>query len=88
LFLPVDPPAAKDGVPETKRYVVLNGFDIWPESDRFRAAAAPPGEVLDAVTHPRQLRSLQYQGFTPTQRKYLRATDVSIRVIDTHRAGR
>lgn len=82
LFLPLEPPNA-DGTGEGKRYVVLNGYDIWPETDRFRAVPPPPGAVVFSTPHPRQLRALQFQGFTPTQRAYLRTTDVSIRVIDT-----
>ena len=87
LFLPVDPEqTAVAGA--RKRYVVLNARDIWMD-DKLPGWKPPPrGEVLLRTPHPRQLRALQYQGYTPGQRLLLRHLDFSMQLIDTQAPGR
>jgi hypothetical protein len=85
LFLPVRPETIEARDPG-KRYVLLNAKDIWTE-DKLPGWKPPPrGPVLLQTPHPRQLRALQYQGYTPGQRLLLRHIDFSIQLIDTQAA--
>jgi hypothetical protein len=43
---------------------------------------AGDGRVIATWRHPRQLPLLQYHGYTPGQRRFMRSTDASIRLID------
>ena len=82
LFLPVNP--ERLGAPDSvRRYVLVNAKDIWTD-DKLPGWKPPPhGQVLLRTPHPRQLRSLQYQGYTPGQRLLLRHIDFSMQLIDT-----
>jgi hypothetical protein len=72
-------------VPDTpKRYVLVNARDIWFEGEPGRKPL-PAGRVVATWRHPRQLPLLQYHGYTPAQRAFMRSEDASIRLID--RAG-
>ena len=82
LFLPFNADRAYSrSVPE--RYVLLNAKDIWMPGGRAGWRPPPAGKVLFAAKHPRQLPSMQYHGYTPRQRAFLRAVDFSIQLIDT-----
>ena len=70
-----------DGRP--KRYVLLNARDIWIDGGPPGWIPPPEGKVLLSARHPRQLRSLQYHGYTPGERALLRRIDLSIQLIDT-----
>jgi hypothetical protein len=75
-------PAEVPGTP--KRYVLVNARDIWFEGEPA-TTPLPAGRVVATWRHPRQLRLLQYHGYTPAQRAFMRSEDASIRLID--RAG-
>jgi hypothetical protein len=66
-----------------KRYVLLNARDIWIEGGLPGRIPPPAGTVLLSARHPRQLRSLQFHGYTPRQRENLRSFDFSMQVVDT-----
>jgi hypothetical protein len=69
-----------------ERYVLVNAKDIWLDAgDDFVTSNLPAGATLMQARHPRQLRSLQYHGYTARQRTFLRGIDFSIRLIDTGR---
>ena len=68
---------------QRKRYVLLNAKDLWVDGGLPGWIPPPDGKVLLTARHPRQLRSLQYHGYTPRERAFFRQTDVSIRLIDT-----
>jgi hypothetical protein len=69
-------------VPDTpKRYVLVNARDIWFEGEPG-ANPLPAGRVIATWRHPRQLRLLQYHGYTPAERAFMRTEDASIRLID------
>lgn len=80
-FLPIE-----SGRPEStstpKRYVLLNASDIWIEGE-LGVKPPPRGRILLTARHPRQLRAMQYHGYTPEQRTFLRSVDFSIQLIDT-----
>ena len=82
LFLPLDIDRLKSELSVPKRYVLLNAKDIWIKSGGTGWTPPPRGKVLLRARHPRQLRSMQYQGYTPEQRTFLRSVDFSIRLID------
>jgi hypothetical protein len=69
------------------RYVLVNAGDIWFGTGRQRWLPPPKGRVLLLAAHPRQLRSLQYHGYTPEDRAFLRRVDASIQLIDTRPEG-
>jgi hypothetical protein len=75
LFFPSEPRGG------AKRYVLVNARDLW-----FRGEPAtrplPPGRVIASWRHPRELRFLQYHGYTALQRAFVRSADVSMRLID------
>lgn len=82
IFLPLE--AESPGHPAAaRRYVLLNAKDIWVPDGASAAAAVPSGKVLFAVRHPRQLPILQYHGYRPEERAFLRSVDLSIKLIDT-----
>ena len=64
-----------------KRYVLVNASDIWFEGEPGVKPVAE-GRVIASWPHPRQLRFMQYHGYTPAQRRFLRSTDASMRLID------
>jgi hypothetical protein len=69
-------------VPDTpKRYVLVNARDIWFEGEPD-TRPLPAGRVIATWRHPRQLRLLQYHGYTPAERAFMRTEDTSIRLID------
>jgi hypothetical protein len=69
-------------VPNTpKRYVLVNARDIWFEGEPG-AKPLPDGRVVATWRHPRQLPLLQYHGYTPAQRAFIRSEDASIKLID------
>jgi hypothetical protein len=81
IFLPLEP----DTAPEArKRYVLLNARDIWIEGAPG-TKAHPAGTIVRQWTHPRQLEMLQYHGYSPAQRRFLRENDFSICLVDTGR---
>jgi hypothetical protein len=45
---------------------------------------APAGKTLFRIKHPLQCPFYQYEIYTPKEREILRATDISIRLIDSH----
>jgi hypothetical protein len=63
--------------------VLLNAKDIWVPDGAREAIAQPAGTVLFALKHPRQLAGLQYHGYRPEERAFLRSLDLSIKLIDT-----
>jgi hypothetical protein len=75
FFFPVDAPAAG------KRFVLVNARDIWFEGEPGVKPVAE-GRVIASWRHPRQLRFMQYHGYTPAQRRFMRSADVSMRLID------
>jgi hypothetical protein len=83
VFLPLDPGTAGPGTMSARRYVLLNAKDIWLVEDAHVATAPPPGRVLFSIPHPRQLRSMQFHGYGPQERAFLRSTDLSMKLIDT-----
>jgi hypothetical protein len=82
IFLPL-----QDNTPDSpvssRRYVLLNAKDIWVPEGAREATAQPAGTVLFALKHPRQLAGLQYHGYRPEERAFLRSLDLSIKLIDT-----
>jgi hypothetical protein len=69
-------------VPDTpKRYVLVNARDIWFEGEPG-TKPLPAGRVVATWRHPRQLPMLQYHGYTPAQRAFMRSEDASMRLID------
>jgi hypothetical protein len=83
VFLPLEPETPGAGTMNARRYVLLNAKDIWLLEDAHAATAPPPGRVLFSVPHPRQLRSMQFHGYGPRERAFLRSTDLSMKLIDT-----
>ena len=75
FFFPADVPAPG------KRYVLVNARDIWFEGEPGVKHVAE-GRVIASWRHPRQLRFMQYHGYTPAERRFMRSTDVSMRLID------
>ena len=75
FFFPADVPAPD------KRYVLVNARDIWFEGEPGVKPVAE-GRVIASWRHPRQLRFMQYHGYTPAERRFMRSTDVSMRLID------
>jgi hypothetical protein len=73
FFFPADVPAPG------KRFVLVNARDIWFEGE---PGVKPVAEVIASWRHPRQLRFMQYHGYTPAQRRFMRSADVSMRLID------
>lgn len=58
---------------------ILNDEYFWPAP-----ATAPAGSrVIFSIPHPLELLPLQYEGFSPDQRKLMRTTDISVRVVFT-----
>jgi hypothetical protein len=82
-FLPPEIRAPLTASARAKRYVLLNAVDIWPKGGELEEGAFPAGRQLLVARHPRQLRLLQYHGYTPVERRFLRSTDFSMRLIDT-----
>jgi hypothetical protein len=83
VFLPLEPGTGDASAMSARRYVLLNAKDIWLLEDAHVATAPPPGRVLFSIPHPRQLRSMQFHGYGPKERAFLRSTDVSMKLIDT-----
>lgn len=81
FFLPLEATHASDAT-AARRYVLLNTKDIWIDGEN-EVKTAPTGKVILRIRHPRQLAGLQYQGYTPAQRAFIRSTDISMRLIDT-----
>ncbi len=83
LFLPLNRDRAGSGSNGSERYVLLNSKDIWVAAEPIRWKPPPVGRTVFAAKHPRQLLSMQYHGYTPEQRAFLRTLDFSMRLIDT-----
>jgi hypothetical protein len=81
IFLPLEPARASTSAPA--RYVLLNAKDIWLLDGARDVTAQPAGRVLFSIRHPRQLRSMQFHGYSPDERAFLRSLDLSIKLIDT-----
>jgi hypothetical protein len=64
-----------------KRYVLVNARDLWFEGEPGVKPVAE-GRVIASWRHPRQLRFMQYHGHTPAERRFMRSTDASMRLID------
>lgn len=79
MFLPLEQAASASG---PRRYVLLNARDIWIDGE-LGVTPDPKGTVVASWRHPRQLQAMQYHGYTPEQRAFLRTVDPSIRLIDT-----
>lgn len=75
FFFPAAPPAP------SKRFVLLNARDIWFEGEPG-VRPPPEGRVIATWRHPRQLRFMQYHGYTPAQRAFMRTADVSMQLVD------
>ena len=82
IFLPLRDERADSPV-GLRRYVLLNAKDIWVTEGAREATAQPAGTVIFALRHPRQLPGLQYHGYRPEERAFLRSLDLSIKLIDT-----
>jgi hypothetical protein len=63
----------------TTRYVLLNAQYLAPVRGE---KATPSGRVVLRFSHPTQFIPHQYEEFTPRERRILRQTDISIRLID------
>jgi hypothetical protein len=75
FFFPADVPTPG------KRYVLVNARDLWFEGEPGVKPVAG-GRVIASWRHPRQLPFMQYHGYTPAQRRFMRSTDASMRLID------
>lgn len=62
------------------RYLLLNARYLFPVRGVKPAAA---GRTVFATRHPVQFLPYQYEGYRREQRAMLRATDVSMRLVDT-----
>jgi len=82
IFLPVAADEPKNPV-AGRRYVLVNAKDIWVPGGADEVHAPPRGQVIFSTRHPRQLRSMQYHGYLPAERAFLRSVDLSIKLIDT-----
>jgi hypothetical protein len=81
LFLPFDDPAS--ALAQPRRYILTNAQDIWVPGGASASVAQPDGKVLLSTRHPRQLKSMQYHGYQPAERTFLRSIDFPIQLIDT-----
>lgn len=67
-------------VPQPTRYVLLNAQYLA----QIHGAKTPPrGVIVLRFAHPMQFRPYQYEEFTPKEREFLCATDISMRLVDT-----
>jgi hypothetical protein len=82
IFLPF-PTGSKARAGAPARCVLLNAKDIWVPEGASESTPPPAGTVLFATPHPRQLSSMQYHGYRPEERAFLRSLDLSIKLIDT-----
>ena len=82
IFLPLQR-EEPDEPANARRYVLLNAKDIWVPEGASESAPPPAGKVLFEARHPRQLESMQYHGYRPEERAFLRSVDLSIKLIDT-----
>jgi hypothetical protein len=87
IFLPLREDRAENPV-RARRYVLLNAKDIWVPEGASETTPPPAGKVLLTVRHPRQLPALQYHGYRPEEREFLRSIDLSIKLVDTARLQR
>jgi hypothetical protein len=65
------------------RFVVLNTHYLWPAEG---SREAPQGVTLLREDHPLQFLPYQYESFSSRERRLLRTTDISMRLIDTQPA--
>jgi hypothetical protein len=66
-------------VTQPTRYVLVNAQYLA----RFHGAKTPPqGVIVLRFAHPMQFTPYQYEKFTPREREFLRATDISMRLVD------
>jgi hypothetical protein len=84
LFLPVD---VTRSTIAARRFILVNAKDIWTDEQPPRWKPPPRGSVVLRTPHPRQSPSMQYHGYTPSQRLLLRHLDFSIQLIDTQPAS-
>jgi hypothetical protein len=70
------PPAAA----QPTRYVLLNAQYL---AHIQGAKPAPKGITVLRFAHPMEFVPYQYDEFTPSERKRIRATDISMRLVDT-----
>ena len=85
VFLPVQADSAESPA-AARRYVLLNAQDIWVPDGTLEAVSPPAGKVLFSVRHPRQLPVMQYHGYRPEERAFVRSIDLSMELIDTKSA--
>jgi hypothetical protein len=71
---------ANIGLPFPARYVLLNTRYLHPV---LGPKAPPEGEVIIRAPHPLEFLPYQYESFTALERRILRETDISMRLIDT-----
>jgi hypothetical protein len=81
LFLPLGDASA--ALAEPRRYLLTNGQDIWVPGGASDVLQRPAGQVLFSAPHPRQSKSMQYQGYRPEERAFLRSINFPIQLIDT-----
>ncbi len=79
MFLPLE---NDDRQRTGARYLLVNARDIWIEGPPG-IKPQPAGMIIATWRHPRQLKLLQYHGYSADQRRFLREHDVAIRLIDT-----
>jgi len=70
------PPAAA----QPTRYMLLNAQYL---AHIHGAKPAPKGDTVLHFAHPMQFVPYQYDEFTPSERKLIRGTDISMRLVDT-----
>jgi hypothetical protein len=63
---------------QSGHFRLLNAEHIYPACRQY---GLPPYETLLRSAHPLQFLPYQYEGYTPEQRKALRATDISMKLI-------
>jgi hypothetical protein len=66
--------------PQPTRHVLLNAQYL---ARIHGAKTPPPGVVVLRFAHPMQFTPYQYEEFTPSERELIRATDISMRLVDT-----
>ncbi|MCA1647802.1 MAG: hypothetical protein LC797_20840 [Chloroflexi bacterium] len=71
---------ADDGDPAQARYVLINIGVVWPVLGRREP---PQGRIIARASQPLEFWPYQYEGYRPEERDLIRATDISMRLIDT-----
>jgi hypothetical protein len=71
---------ADEGDPAAAQYVLVNVGVIWPV---VGARDLPPGQVIARSGHPLEFWPYQYEDYRRDERALLRASDISMRLIQT-----